>query len=453
MGSVYINAFSQFGPQRVVGTDAELPVAVAVADIDGDGFPDVVSGARSTNGVSWYKNLDGQGNFGLLNLVNLLEEVKSVSTADIDGDGDLDVLATASFLRLIVWYENLNGQGSFGGRRVIDFNAEGAFDAIAADMDGDGDEDVIGAVSMQNSAFLYENKDGHGNFYPKQLISSNLPACRSVFAADIDNDGDLDVVANSAGLVTISWFENLDGQGNFGAQNIVNHPQQPTYVSDVYCADIDGDGDLDIIGTANGENTVLWHENLDGLGTFGLQRVVTNEALECTSIFCADLDNDGDVDVLYGSTESPIVENSEIAWSENLDGLGNFGPKQVIGNTLKLTRAVYAADIDGDTDMDVFAASQNNDKVVWYENLTILGVGENSLTHIKVYPNPAGNKIFIDSGTVSIERIAVYDILGKQLFSKHENVKELDISEFQQGIYFLRIANRSGEIVKKILKN
>ena len=443
--------YAQFGPEQIIGTEAELPVSLMVADMDGDSFLDILCGSRSTNGVTWYKNMDGLGAFGPLQLIIDLPEIYNVHAADLNGDGYTDVIVSATSLDRILWLKNLDGSGSFGTPQIIDNAADNVNDAIAVDIDGDGDLDIVAAIDQQSSAAWYENLDGLGNFSARKLISSGLLACRSVFAADIDNDGDLDVVANSADMVTISWFENLDGQGVFGPQNIV--AGQAPYVADVFCADIDGDGDLDIMGCTNGDNRVAWHENLDGLGTFGPQRVVTNEALQCTSIFCADLDHDGDMDVLYGSTPSAIVENSEIAWSENLDGLGTFGPKQVIGNTLKLTRAVYAADIDGDTDMDVFAASQNNNKVVWYENLTILGVGDNSNSNLRVYPNPSNDKIFIDSKKESIEGIIVYNVLGKQLFSKKGNLKELDISNLQNGMYFLQITTEEGSFVKKILKN
>lgn len=441
---------AQFGPEQIITTELEGPDNLTIGDIDRDSLPDILIGSRFDDTISWSKNMDGFGTFGPIQFI-ASAETRDLSLADLDGDNDMDIIASYVFLDRFVWFENIDGLGTFGPLKVIDNNADGAYRAIGADVDGDGDLDIVAAIDQQSSAVWYENLDGHGGYSSRKLISSSLLACRSVFAADIDNDGDLDVVANSADMVTISWFENLDGQGDFGPQNIV--AGQAFYVADVFCADIDGDGDLDIMGCTNGDDRVAWHENLDGLGTFGSQRIVTNEALQCTSIFCADLDNDGDIDVLYGSTESSNIENSEVAWSENLDGLGNFGPKKVVGNTLKLTRAVYAADIDGDTDMDVFAASQNNNKVVWYENLTILGIGDNSLSNLRVYPNPSSDKIFIDSKNEFIEEIVVYDVLGKQLFSKKRNLKELDISNFQSGLYFLLITTDEGSFAKKILKN
>ncbi|MCZ4237907.1 VCBS repeat-containing protein, partial [Staphylococcus equorum] len=86
----------------------------------------------------------------------------------------------------------------------------------------------------------------------------------------------------------------------------------------------------------------------------------------------------------------------EIVWFENLDGQGNFSTKNTISTEVQSPRSVIAADIDNDGDMDVIASSQNDDKIAWYENLTILGVEENQIDTIKIYPNPTDGLLYID---------------------------------------------------------
>ena len=445
---IQLNGFAQFGPEQIITTELEGPDNLTIGDIDGDSFPDILIGSRFDDKISWSKNIDGTGTFGPIQFI-ASAETRNLSLADLDGDNDLDILAPYVFLNKFVWFENIDGLGTFGPSQIIDNDADSAFRAIGADVDGDGDLDVVGAVSMQNSAVWYENQDGLGNFSSSKLISSSLLGCRSVFPTDIDGDGDLDVVANSGDTVTISWFENLDGQGNFGPQKIV--AGQALYVAEISTADIDGDGDKDIIGTTNATGIVAWHENLDGLGTFGAQQLITNQAISCSTIFCTDLENDGDIDVLFGSTPSSNEETSEVAWCENLDGLGNFGPKQVLGNTLKFTRDVYAADIDGDTDMDVFATSQNNNKVVWFENLTILGVTENQNNTIKVHPNPSSGIITIDSRNETLTQVVLYNALGKNIIETTAT-EQLDISALANGVYFLKLTSQRGSFVQKIVK-
>ncbi len=83
------------------------------------------------------------------------------------------------------------------------------------------------------------------------------------------------------------------------------------------------------------------------------------------SVHAADLDGDGDPDVLSASEI-----DAKIAWYENLDGLGTFGPQQVITTQALWATSVYAADLDGDGDPDVLSASYNDNKIAWYENLS-----------------------------------------------------------------------------------
>lgn len=440
---IAVNA--QFGSENIISTQAQGPVSIVVADIDNDTFLDVITGSRFLNEVAWFKNEDGLGNFGSLQLILASDEIIRVKVADLDGDNDLDIIVAANFLNRFFWLENLDGLGNFGPQRVIDNNADSANEAIGVDIDGDGDMDVVGAISNDSSAVWYENLDGLGNFGPRNTISFNLLACRAVFAADIDNDGDMDDVANSGDQVTISWFENTDGLGTFGAQQVI--AGAVSYVTDVFCSDIDGDGNLDVVGVTNDDfGTVSWYENTDGLGDFGPRQIITLGALNGRSIFCADLDNDGDSDLLFGSTTSPIIENSEVAWCENLDGLGTFGPKQVIGNELQFTNEVYAADIDNDGDLDVFATSQNNDKIVWYENLTILSVSEKALQNIKIYPNPVQTTLFIENTSdIPLSMVRILDAKGQTVLQKEGAVTTLDISQLATGLYVVQLENSQGE--------
>jgi len=134
--------------------------------------------------------------------------------ADLDGDGDIDVLSASSLDDKIAWYENLGG-GTFGIQQIITTDASFAAGVFAADVDGDGDEDVVSASRDDNKIAWYENIDGAGTFGAQQVIATSAVGARSVVAADLDNDGDLDIAAASAGDDTVAWFENQGGQFAF----------------------------------------------------------------------------------------------------------------------------------------------------------------------------------------------------------------------------------------------
>ncbi|MGC6486924.1 MAG: FG-GAP-like repeat-containing protein [Planctomycetota bacterium] len=75
----------------------------------------------------------------------------SVNAADLDGDGDMDTIHSHFFDGTVTWCENLDGRGSFGPQNPVTLAANGATDAYAADMDGDGDMDVISASFHKNT--------------------------------------------------------------------------------------------------------------------------------------------------------------------------------------------------------------------------------------------------------------------------------------------------------------
>ncbi|MCB9212537.1 MAG: VCBS repeat-containing protein [Alteromonas sp.] len=115
----------------------------------------------------------------------------------------------------------------------------------------------------------YENLDGAGTFGVAQVVSSTLTNNRSVAAADLDGDNDLDLVAGSSVAETVTWYENTDGLGTFGPQQII--AGAALAVSCVAVADLDGDDDMDVLAGTNAEDKIVWYENLDGVGTFGTE--------------------------------------------------------------------------------------------------------------------------------------------------------------------------------------
>lgn len=440
---------AQFGPQQIISSEAQLARSVFAADINGNGHQDVIASARVGDfHIAWFENLDGAGNFGAPQIIedDLSGQILTVVAADLDNDGDIDVLASAYFSGEIIWYENLDGHGSFSDRKVVDIIPK-TFSVIAADVDGDGDLDIIG-VSRENGQglFWFENLDGNGNFSEKKPIDSQISS-RSVVAVDFDGDGDLDILINGHTNYKVSWYENLDGQGNFGPKQIVDGTGM--YANMVAAGDITGDGAMDIVFASNADNEVAWFENLDGLGNFGPKHVLSNNVIGATAVYIADLDNDGDMDVLATSVE---VYGGEVVWFENLDGQGNFSEKKVISTEVMSPYSAIAADIDGDGDMDVVSASQNDNKIAWYRNET-LGVDDFQENDFMIYPVPSKDKVFIDSELNNIHHITIFDMLGQSVIQLEGDHREMDISQLQAGMYVVSIKTDRGTVSRKIIKD
>jgi hypothetical protein len=205
-------------------------------------------------------------------------------------------------------------------------------------------------------------------------------------------------------------------------------------VNSVSAADLDGDGDNDILAASGLDRKIVWFEQLDGNGTFGDEKVVTRSADGSIYIYATDLDSDGDIDVLSAS-----YDDDKIAWHENLDGEGVFEKQVIIGNNARGAISVHATDLDNDGDMDVLSASFDDNKIAWYENIGDQ-VLVDELPHFTLYqnrPNPMDESTII--GFIVPENTSAtfnfYDLSGKLFyFIKGEFVKgynqiEVDRSE------------------------
>ncbi|MFH2140991.1 MAG: FG-GAP-like repeat-containing protein, partial [Bacteroidota bacterium] len=357
---IYLRAQISFSPQLIIDTTTNYNYCVYPCDIDGDEDNDVIAGSQ--NKIVWYENLDGFGTFGVPNVIcDTMMQTWSVFACDIDSDGDFDILSATENDDKIAWYENTDGLGTFGAQQIITTIADGAWSVYACDIDGDNDMDVISASLEDSKIALYENTDGFGNFGPQQIISATILSARSVYACDIDGDNDMDVLCASVTDNEIAWFENLDGIGTFGTKQTIT-----TLANDalcVYAADIDSDGDFDVLSASLADDKIAWYENTDGQGAFGVQQIITTIADGARRVYASDIDSDGDIDVLSAS-----IGDSKIAWYENVDGNGTFGAQQIITTNVNGPWSVIACDIDNDGDNDVLTASVNDDKIAWYRN-------------------------------------------------------------------------------------
>ncbi len=180
-------------------------------------------------------------------------------TNDFDADGDLDLIAAIG--DRVVWYERLDGQVAFGEEQTLWTAAPRSGSFQLFDLDDDGDLDVLQTRNNRNAEphnfddlYWIENLDGRGEFAPERRIVRNKHLS-DITPADVDGDGDFDLVALTDLAGGLVWYEHLDGQVNFGQRNMI---APHAYGRSYKLADVDNDGRLDVV---DGFREISWFEN------------------------------------------------------------------------------------------------------------------------------------------------------------------------------------------------
>jgi hypothetical protein len=311
-----------FGPAEALFTtvDAGGALDIAAGDIDGDGWPDILG----ATGAYW--NLmrgDGQGGFQAPEILGATETPIAIELADMDGDGHLDPVVVGRESLEVAVYHNA-GDGNFATPPPAQAVPNNALPADsrgmdAGDVDGDGHLDVAiayqaFAAGTSGVAILLGN--GAGGFAPPIAYPAPKDAIY-VKLADLDGDGRPDLLwADDAPAYDVKTRMNM-GNGVFGPA--INWPMNTCGNGEVAAIDVDNDGDLDLVLCEYGgcpnvplSGTRVFIRKNNGDGTFALPYVQFVSGFP-ERVRGADVNNDGRMDLL-------VTGNS---WIDVCLGTGN----------------------------------------------------------------------------------------------------------------------------------
>lgn len=285
----------------------------------------------------------------------------SLQAFDLDGDGDLDVLGAVIEDNDVSWWRNDGGDPIAWTKFTIDPGFSGARSVYAARIDADEHLDVLATAYASGQVAWWANDGGSPPTWTRQLITSAEINPHEVYADDVDGDGDQDVLCASSGRNRIVWWRNEGGSPVTWSEQTIG--ASFSMAKSVCTADLDGDSRIDVIGAAIQTNRVAWWRNGGGDPVQWTQYTIDAAFGGAHRVQAIDLDGDGDPDVVGAAYMA-----HQVAWWRNDGGSPIAWTKQVVGSGVTNACIAQAADIDGDLALDIAATGQGSDEISWWHN-------------------------------------------------------------------------------------
>ncbi len=267
-GEIAVLRAGQEPPAYQVVGKAPAPARAAVVDLDGDGKKDILVAALGNffasddrvGSVVWLRQTR-EGRFDPLSLLEGVGRVADVQAADFNADGKVDLVVAVFGWREtgeILLLENQTADWSrpaFLPRRLDD--RHGAIHVPVADLNGDGRPDFIALISQEHETLVAFLNEGDCKFRKEVIFAAPHPTygVSGIELADLDRDGDLDVLLTNGDALDAPYvlkpYHGVQWLENRGTFPFTHHPLVAMGGAErAVAGDLDGDGDLDVIAVA-----------------------------------------------------------------------------------------------------------------------------------------------------------------------------------------------------------
>ncbi len=437
--------------------------APLILDVDGDGMMEVILHSSTSPYIYCFNGKDGTIKWK----TGSVGTDSPPSAADLKNDKKYDIFGGDFYGRLIRW----NGEnGSIVWSKQVDSNATVQTEPVIADLDGDGELDCVVATwksNAKNRISAYRLSDG------KLLWSCNEPA-RMLYHGpvilDLDSDDDLEVVIGSYDGI-LYCLNGKDGSIKW----TFNYPEKRYIGPPTTAGDLNGDGLYEIafisgnkLGVLDNNGKLLWEYDM-GLASTSFRGAVFS-----------DLNNDGDLDILFGTNLGKIIALKGNDGSKIFE----YDMSADFGKNLNIDHSPIVADFNNDGLTDIFfvggyAEYPNNEKNYGRAYMITIGktqgpdwlmfrnnIRRNAVVPINLLsiinykndlfflcPNPAEEyiEIYMNGAKSPQQEIKIYNILGECVLAEQTflSVQRMDISVLPPGLYFVLVGNNfEGRFIK-----
>ena len=436
--------------------------SVCSYDLDGDGDFDILAAGNSGNQIAWWKN---NGNvpisFSKYTIDSNASGIIFVDAADVDNDGDMDVLGASWQGNEVAIWKNEGGFPISWEKIIVDDSITQAHEIHTAYIDADSLLDIIAASGGNNQIVWYRNGGGNPITWEKNIVDNQFNGARSVVSFDINNDGHNDLIGAALPINQVSiWFNSGNNPIQWGKQIVDNTIGGAHWVN---VTDLDIDDDADIIAAGAIPGVIAWWRNDGGNPIHWTKQIISSGFSGALSIAAADLDLDNDIDVCGAAVNANRVDfwknegNTPILWTQNM----------ILSNYMGAW-PVFGIDLDEDGDIDILTAASSLNKVTWLENTIIISNTKDEAQNVpdkfsifQNYPNPfnPSTRIQYQVSSNSYVSLKVYDVLGNEVATLVNEYKpagkyEVEFSAIDNqpsGIYFYRLQAGSYSQTKKLI--